>query len=291
MKRPDGRPSGRVGLIGQGLKHSLSAVMQQAALDYHRVDARYELWDTQPEDIEQRVASLRLDDCLGANVTVPHKQAVIPFLDELDGVATRAGAVNTIVPRSGRLTGHNTDVTGFACALREAGFDVRGVRAAVRGAGGGARAVTLALIEGRASVISIADAVPARAEVLADDLRGLASAGTAVTWTPWGESAFQRAVRECELLVNCTPVGMRFGPAEGQSPVAADLIPSGCLAFDLVYNPEQTPLLVAARSRGSRTAGGLAMLVHQGAASFRLWTGLEAPVELMFAAARKALAG
>ena len=281
----------RVGLIGQGLKHSLSAAMQQAALDHHRLDARYELWDTQPEEVERRVASLRAEDCLGANVTVPHKQAVIPFLDDLDGIATRAGAVNTIVRREGRLTGHNTDVTGFARAVQEAGFEVRGASATVLGAGGGARAVTLALIEGGAGSISISDAVPARAEALANDLRGLAPAGIAVAWTRWGEGDFQRSMGECGLLVNCPPVGMRFGPAEGESPVAADIIPPGCLAFDLVYNPEETPFLAAARSRGARTAGGLAMLVYQGAASFRLWTGLEAPVEVMFQAARKALAG
>lgn len=281
----------RVGLVGQGLKHSLSAVMQQAALDHHGLDARYELWDTQPEGVEQRVASLRAGDCLGANVTVPHKQAVIPFLDELDGIATRAGAVNTIVRREAQLSGHNTDVTGFARAVQEAGCEVRGARAAVLGAGGGARAVTLALIEGGAGSISISDAVPARAEALTDDLRGLAPAGTAVACARWGEGAFQRSLRECGLLVNCTPVGMRFGPAEGESPVAADLIPPGCLAFDLVYNPEETPFLAAAGSRGARTAGGLTMLVYQGAASFRLWTGLEAPVEVMFQAARKALAG
>ena len=281
----------RVGLIGQGLKHSLSAVMQQAALDHHGLDALYELWDTQPEGVEQRVASLRAEDCLGANVTVPHKQAVIPFLDELDGIATRAGAVNTIVRREGRLTGHNTDVTGFSRAVQEAGFEVRGARAAVLGAGGGARAVTLALIEGGAGAISISDAVPTRAEALMNALRGLASAGTAVAWTRWGEGDFQRSLRECGLLVNCTPVGMRFGPAEGESAVAVELIPPGYLAFDLVYNPEETPFLAAARSRGARAAGGLAMLVSQGAASFRLWTGLDAPVEIMFRAARKALAG
>lgn len=281
----------RVGLIGQGLKHSLSAVMQQAALDHHGLDARYELWDTRPEEVEQRVGSLRDEDSLGANVTVPHKQAVIPFLDELDGVATRAGAVNTIVRREGRLTGHNTDVTGFTCAVQEAGFDMRGARAAVLGAGGGARAVTLSLVEGGAGSISISDADAGRAEALADDLRQLAPAGVVIAWTRWGEDAFGRSLRDCGLLVNCTPVGMRFGPAEGESPVAADRIPPGCLAFDLVYNPEETPFLAAARSRGARTAGGLAMLVYQGAASFRLWTGLEAPVEVMFRAAREALAG
>jgi len=281
----------RVGLIGQGLKHSLSAVMQQAALDHCVLDARYELWDTQSDEIERRVTSLRDENCLGANVTVPHKQAVIPFLDELDLVATGAGAVNTIVRRERRLTGHNTDVAGFARALSEAGLDVRGVRAAVLGAGGAARAVTLALIEGKAGVISLSDAIPERAEALTGDLRALTSPGTTITWAHWGKDTFQRSLRECALLVNCTPVGMRFGPAEGQSPVGAELIPAGCLAFDLVYNPEETPFLQAARSRGARTAGGLAMLVYQGAASFRLWTGCEAPVEVMFQAARKALAG
>jgi len=281
----------RIGLIGQGLKHSLSAAMQQAALDHYVLDARYELWDTQPDEVEQRVTSLRDEDCLGANVTVPHKQAVIPFLDELDPVATGAGAVNTIVRREGRLIGHNTDVAGFARALSEAGFDVRGVRAAVLGAGGGARAVTLALIEGGASVISLSDAIPERAETLTSDLKALTSPGTTIAWAYWGDEAFERSLREADLLVNCTPVGMRFGPAEGQSPVAAELMPAGCLAFDLVYNPEETPFLQAARSRGARTAGGLAMLVYQGAASFRLWTGREAPVEVMFQAARKALAG
>lgn len=281
----------RIGLIGQGLKHSLSAAMQQAALDHHGIDARYELWDTQPGEVEARVASLRREDCLGANVTVPHKQAVIPFLDELDTVAERAVAVNTIVSQEGRLVGRNTDVVGFGIAVTEAGLDVVGIHAAVLGAGGGARAVTLALILGGADLITISDAIPERAAALTSDLRELAAPLTTLTCTYWGDEAFQRSVRECGLLVNCTPVGMRFGSAEGQSPVAADLIPAGCLAFDLVYNPEETPFLQAARSRGARAAGGLAMLVHQGAASFQLWTGREAPLEVMFEAARGALAG
>ena len=281
----------RVGLIGQGLKHSLSAAMQQAALDHHGLDARYELWDTQPEEVEQRVASLRRPDYLGANVTVPHKQAVIPYLDELDAVATKAGAVNTIVREGTRLTGHNTDVVGFARALSEAGFEVGRVRVAVLGAGGAARAVTLALIEGGAELVSIADAVPERAAALTGELRPVAHPHTTLTCTYWGDEAFQRSVRDCGLLVNCTPVGMRFGPAEGQSPVEAAFIPEGCLAFDLVYNPEETPFLQAARARGAQTAGGLSMLVHQGAASFHLWTGREAPMEVMFRAAREALEG
>jgi shikimate dehydrogenase len=281
----------RVGLIGHGLKHSPSAFMQQAAFDHHGLEARYELWDTPPEDLEQRMASLRGPDYLGANVTIPHKQTVIPFLDELDDVATKAGAVNTIVHEGEHLTGHNTDGVGFARALTAAGFDVSRVRAAVLGAGGAARAVALALIDGGAELVSIADAVPERAAALTADLRPIGHPHTILTCTFWGDDAFQRSIRDCGLLVNCTPVGMRFGPAEGQSPVEAALIPESCLAFDVVYNPEETPFLQAARSRGAQTAGGISMLVHQGAASFHLWTGLEAPVELMFQAVREALRG
>jgi shikimate dehydrogenase len=278
-----------IGLIGQGLKHSVSAAMQQAALDHLGLEARYEVWDTRPDEVEQRVTSLRDEDCLGANVTVPHKQAVIPFLDELDSMATRAGAVNTIVRQQGRLTGHNTDVAGFTRALTAAAFNPRGVRAAVLGAGGGARAVSLALIEGGAGLVFLSDAVSERAETLAGDLTALAPPGTAVVWSQWGDDDFRLALRACGLLVNCTPVGMRFGPAAAQPPVPAEFIPAGCLAFDLVYNPEETPFLRAARLRKARVAGGLSMLVYQGAASLTLWTGRGAPVEVMFRAARKAL--
>ena len=280
----------RIGIIGQGLKHSISVVFQQAALDHHGLDIRYETWDTQADELEARMEALRRKDCLGANVTIPFKEAVIPYLDELDEGARRIGAVNTIVRQQGRLAGHNTDRDGFARALEEAAFAPQGVEAVVLGAGGAGRSVAVVLIEARASIIFVADAVPRRADALASDLKRLTRPGTTITWCYWGDGTFLRALAGCRLLVNCTPVGMRHGATEGESPIAAELIPPHCLAFDVVYNPPETPFLAAARSRGARTMGGLSMLVHQGAASFRLWTGLEPPVALMLEAAKRALA-
>ncbi len=142
----------RIGLIGNPVGHSISPAVQQAALDHCRIDARYELWETEAEALAQRVEGLRQADCLGANVTVPHKEAVIPLLNELDPQATRIGAVNTIVNRDGRLHGYNTDTTGFDRALREeGGFDPRGAHIVQIGAGGAGRAVAAALVRGGAS--------------------------------------------------------------------------------------------------------------------------------------------
>jgi shikimate dehydrogenase len=279
----------RVGLIGFPLAHSLSPLIQGVAFAHHGLPERYELWETEASQLEARVRGLRADDCLGANVTIPHKEAVIPYLDELIELAEKTGAVNTIVNRQGRLHGHNTDVTGFARALTEAGFSARGTRAEILGAGGAARAVGVALVEAGVAEIALSDVVPARSEALAATLRSLAS-GSAIRACGLGDRSFRKSTNACQLLVNCTPVGMRHSGSEGQLPLAAEMIPPGALVFDLVYNPLVTPLLAAARARGARVIGGLSMLVYQAAASFKLWTGLAAPEDLMLAAAREALA-
>src|SRR3990170_3221451 len=200
----------RIGLIGRGLGHSVSAAMQQAALDEAGLDIRYELWDTEPEALEARLAEMRASDCLGANVTIPHKEAVIPLLDELNPVAQQVGAVNTIVSVEGKLAGYNTDVEGFRRALTEAGFDPAGRRTVIMGAGGAARAVALVLIEGRASTVFVVGRSPRRLEGLVANYRGRTPPGTTIGWAHWGDGAFLRAIRGCELLVNCTPVGARF---------------------------------------------------------------------------------
>jgi shikimate dehydrogenase len=278
----------RVGLIGFPLAHSLSPLIQGVAFAHHGLPERYELWETEASQLEERVRGLRPGDFLGANVTIPHKETVIPYLDELDALAEKTGAVNTIVNRQGRLHGHNTDVTGFARALAEEGFSAQGSRAVVLGAGGAARAVGVALVEVGVAEIALSDVVPARSEALAATLRSL-SRGTAVSAHRLDDESFRKATTACRLLVNCTPVGMRHSGSEGQLPLDTEMLPSGALVFDLVYNPPVTPLLAAARSRGARVVGGLSMLVYQAAASFKLWTGLAAPEDLMLAAARHAL--
>jgi shikimate dehydrogenase len=278
-----------IGLIGKPLAHSISPAFQQAALDHLRIAARYELWETEQDALGERVAGVRDAGCLGANVTVPYKELVIPLLDEVDPLAGRIGAVNTVVNRDGRLCGYNTDMTGFARALREEGdFDASGAHVVLLGAGGAGRAVTMALIQGKAASITITDILPERAQTLARDLGGQGE--TVLRSVPAIEDKLAAAVmKKCQLLVNCTPIGMRHSKQEHDLPISSELIPAGALVFDIIYNPLETRLLAEAKKRKARTLGGLSMLVYQGAASFELWTDVQAPVNVMFEAARKAL--
>ena len=277
------------GVIGYPAKQSLSAVFQQAAFDHLGLDMRYEVWPTPEERLAEVVRGLRAADRLGANVTIPHKEAVLPLVDETDDLARRVGAVNTIVNREGRLHGHNTDVTGFLRALREdGGFDPSGARALVAGAGGAARAIVTALADAGAASVTVINRTFPRAGRLVQELQPRAGA-TELHALPDVYASWLASAVSCRLLINCTSVGMAGTEEEKGSPLPIDLIPAGALVFDLIYRPLNTPLMVAARKRGARVLGGLPMLIYQGADSFRLWTGLEPPVEVMFRAARKAL--
>ncbi len=278
-----------VGVIGYPLKESLSPAFQQAAFDHLGLDVRYEAWPTPPDRLAETVDGLRAPDRLGANVTIPHKEAVLPLLDDIDELSRRVGAVNTIVNRDGRLYGHNTDVGGFLGALREDGrFDPAGARVLVAGAGGVARAVAVALIEAEAGSVTFINPPFPLAAKLVEDMTPHAGR-TELHALPDVYASWVAAARGCRLLINCTPVGMAGTQEEKDSPVSIELIPSGALVFDLVYNPVKTPLMIAAEKRGARVVGGLHMLVYQGAESFRLWTGAEAPRDVMRKAARAAL--
>jgi shikimate dehydrogenase len=279
----------RVGLIGHPIAHSLSPAIHDAAFAYYGREERYELWDTEASELEARVRELRDEGFIGANVTVPYKQAVMPFVDRVDSLAAQTGAVNTIVNEDGRLAGYNTDVTGFEQALKAAGFSMVGARAVVLGAGGAARAIGLVLARGRAESIDLSDIDVERAQDLAEHLKTLAEIDIVVRAHAPSDAAFREAVASARLLVNCTPSGTRHSELEGKLPLGPELIPSDALVFDLVYNPPLTPLLAAAQARGAQAVGGLSMLVYQAAASFRLWTGLDAPVDLMMRAARQGL--
>jgi shikimate dehydrogenase len=281
----------RAGVIGHPLGHSISPAIFKAAFAAAGIDATYEAWDTEPELLEGRVHSLRGADFLGANVTIPHKQAVVPLLDGTSEVAAKAGAVNTIVHSDGKLIGHNTDVAGFARSLKDdAGFDAKGKRAVLLGSGGAARAVALALIDGGASVIYVVARQPRKIDAMVVALKPLTKPGTTITWAYYGDGSYLRSVREADLVVNCTPVGTAGSAAAGQSPVEAELLQPGVTVFDLVYNPAETPLVAAAKARGARAVSGLGMLVYQAAEAFKLWTGQDADIAAMFDAAKAALA-
>ena len=272
-----------VGIIGYPLGHSASPAFQQAAFDHLGIDASYLAWETPPDALAERMESLRDPGLLGANVTVPHKQAVVPFLDEVSQAAQDTGAVNTVVNQDGRLTGHNTDVTGFLRALQsDAGFQAQGKRALVLGAGGSSRAVVYGLLKQGAGRVTIANRTVERANRLIEAL-GSPENADAVPLEPAELS------NGWDLIVNCTTLGMRHAPGEKETPLPSNAIPANSLVYDLVYNPEETPLLQAAAKTGVRTLGGLPMLIYQGAEAFRFWTGQEAPVEVMFQAARRAL--
>ena len=279
--------SNELGIIGYPIGHSISPVFQQAALDHCGIDATYQAWEVAPDEVAGFVQSLRRPGLLGINVTIPHKEAVIPHLDEVDDWAAEAGAVNTIVNRDGRLTGHNTDGTGFLRALREGGqFEPAGGNVLVLGAGGAARGVVLALLgEGIAQLV-VANRTRQRAEALVRlaGSRGVPAQAISLDWNDLSLGAVQSG-----LIVNCTTLGMTHGPAAAATPLLMNQIPPTCLVYDLVYNPLETPLLREAARAGAGVLGGIQMLVYQGGASFEMWTGQPAPVPVMLEAAARAM--
>ena len=278
-----------LGVITDPHKQSTSPALQQAAIDALGLGMVYERWPTPPEGLATRVIGLRAPSVLGANVTIPYKEAVMPMLDELDPLAQCVGAVNTIVNREGRLSGYNTDVGGFLRALRDdAGFDSRGCDAVIAGAGGAARAVVVALIESGAASIAVLNRSAERAQRLVDDLSPHAG-GTWLEALPAAPGSWAKMAPRAQLLVNCTSVGMADS-SQDASPVPSGLIRPEMLVFDLIYRPLETRLLRDARASGACVLGGLPMLVYQGAASFKIWTGQEAPIDIMLDAARKVLA-
>ena len=280
-----------LGLIGYPLGHSISPVFQQKALDHGGLDIKYESWETPPEDLADAVASLNHPDRLGANVTVPYKQAVLQYIDRTTAAATEINAVNTIVKENGHLVGHNTDCIGFIRALKEdAGFDVKGAKVLVLGIGGGARGVTYGLICEGASLIAIAGRHGHNARVFAESFmaEGLRR-GTRVTIGEWWKEGMRRTLGFYDMVVNTTPMGMLGNAAENESPLDGVDIPPKQFVYDIVYNPAETPLIKQAKAAGARHLGGLPMLVYQGAAAFELWTSKTAPLDVMMAAAKGAL--
>lgn len=286
----DGSAS-RVGLIGHPVAHSRSPTLQQAALDALGIPARYALWDTPAAALAARVASLRQPGMLGANVTIPHKLAVLPLLDDQAPEVRRvAGAVNTIVrvetPAGVRLVGHNTDVTGLEAALREAGVWLPGRRVLLLGAGGAAQAVAgLAAHRGAAALVVAARRVDAAERLLAEVTARLGSSPAGARGLDLADTvALRAALASCDLLINATSAGM---DDLATAPIPLDLVdslPRDAFLLDIVYAPPETALLRAARAAGLAAANGLPMLLHQGAAAFELWTGRPAPLEVMRAA-------
>lgn len=277
----------RVGLIGDPVAHSYSPLFQQAALDALGIPARYELWHTPAQQLLERVRSLCDKKCLGANVTIPYKQAVLPLLDKIDPLAARIGAVNTIVYRDDYLYGYNTDAPGLLHALQEQGVgklmkdgqvSLKGYTAVLLGAGGAARGAAFALVEAGVERLMILNRHLERAQVLAADVQQSYDGSVFSLSDP----AFL-IPHPSSIIINATSLGLH----DDESPLPAEVLErfdSDTFVYDMIYNPTQTRLLCQARIISLRTANGLSMLLHQGALAFTLWTSQPAPLNVMRAA-------
>jgi shikimate dehydrogenase len=274
-------PKYQLGLTGYPLEHSISPHLHRAALKASGLQGDYRLYPVSPSKREQGGLAALLDrirsaELHGLNVTVPYKQAVIPFLDQLTPAAQSIAAVNTIYMKKGRLLGDNTDAPGFQIDLVRL-FTGAPVHALVLGAGGSARAVVYALLQDDWQV-TIAARRLAQAEKLAAVFNNGERHIDAIIQS---RSGIYDRLSEIGLIINCTPVGM--WPKINASPWPDGIaLPQAAAVYDLVYNPPQTQLIAQATAAGLRTRGGLGMLVEQAALAFERWTGLNAPRDEMW---------
>lgn len=272
------------GLIGYPVTHSLSPRMQQAGFAALGIEACYELWETPLDELEARVQTLRAPSVYGANVTIPHKEAVLPWLDEIDPQAARIGAVNTIVNRGGLLVGYNTDAPGFLRALQERAGSRFGQgcgRVVLLGNGGAARGAAVALLDAQVGELTILGRRAARVDALLADLRRQNDTCNARGALLKSMEA-RRFLAEADVIANTTSVGLK--PGDETLIIEVELLPVTTLVMDMIFNPPLTPLLRAATEHGCPILNGLSMLLYQGTLALELWTGQPAPENVMRAA-------
>jgi shikimate dehydrogenase len=275
------------GLFGYPVNHSVSPAMHNRAFAALGLDCCYLPFRVARENLQEAVAAVRALKLGGVNVTIPHKEAVCAYLDQIQPDAAIIGAVNTIVNRDGCLLGYNTDAAGFLAALQQEGeFDPRGRRAVILGSGGAARAVGFTLALSGIDKIWIFDRDIQKAVNLAADLT--AKTNACAKGSDLSSQSLPVVLEQASLLVNATPVGM-YPNVEQVPPICPEWLSPGLMVYDLVYNPPQTRLLARAAERGCRVLSGIGMLTLQGARAFELWTGHPAPVIVMRRAVEEAL--
>jgi shikimate dehydrogenase len=265
------------GIFGYPIGHSLSPLMHNTAFAHHGIEAVYLPFAVHPANLEIAVKSIGALQIGGVNVTIPHKQAVLVWMDELSPEARLIGAVNTIHLQDGRLHGYNTDGIGFLRALEEADSAVVGRTVMLLGAGGAARAIAVQLCVAGVGRLLLANRTPTRAEHLAAFLKQEISRAD-ISVVTMGGSSLAAQLPDTDIVINATSIGMH--------PHDPLLFPSTALGpqhlvCDIVYRPLQTPLLRAAERQGARTVNGLGMLLHQGAKAFEIWTGWAFPLALI----------
>jgi shikimate dehydrogenase len=263
------------GIFGYPVEHTFSPEMHNAALKKLGMDACYVPFAVKPERLRDALKAVLPLGLCGLNITVPHKEQVISFLDELSEEARLINAVNTIEVRGGKLIGHNTDGRGFLRSLKvDAGFNPKGKKFLIIGSGGAARAVGFSLALAGAGRIVLHDVDSGKADALVSDIRQ--KVGTE------SESISKDAIVsyafDADCLINTTPLGLKKTDI---LPIQKEHILEKHLVYDLVYNPPETALLKAAKARGAKRFSGLGMLLYQGVVAFEIWTGRKAPVQIM----------
>jgi len=263
------------GIFGHPVEHTFSPGMHNSAFKKIGMDACYVPFAVPPGNLEDAVRAVVPLGLRGLNVTVPHKEQVIAFLDELSEEARLIGAVNTIEIRKGRLIGHNTDGRGFLRSLRErGGLEPKGKKFLFIGSGGAARAVSFSLALAGAAQIVFRDIDIRKASLLANDIRDK----TGVKSMAIGQVALPENAADADCLINASPLGLR---RTDPLPMPAALVERKHLVCDLVYNPPETAFLKTAKKRGAKRLSGLGMLLYQGVIAFEIWTGKRAPVPVM----------
>jgi len=273
----------KVGIIGYPLDHSLSPIFQQAAFDDLNIDLSYEAWPLQLEEIPNFMQNLRVKPILGLNVTIPYKEIVIKYLDDIHVDALSIGAVNTIVNSAGTLVGYNTDIIGFSRSLDDfIDIDTIGKTALILGAGGVARAALKTLILKGFGEIVIANRTEERAKKMAIEF---SQNNVKINTIDIKDHDLASISKKSSLIVNCTSVGMR-GSDQSFAYLEYSDIPKDSFVYDMIYNPSYTPLMQLADLAGAKFSNGLSMLINQGVESFKLWTGQEPDFDIMFESAQ-----
>ncbi|MFQ3548588.1 MAG: shikimate dehydrogenase [Armatimonadota bacterium] len=272
-----------LGVFGHPIAHSVSPAMHNAAIKALGLDYIYVPFHVLPELLESAVTGTRALNISGFNVTIPHKENVIKYLDDISKTAERIRSVNTVVNKDNKLYGHSTDGEGFIRSLEASFGNIIGCKTAILGAGGSARAVGYALADANCSIVFFNRTVK-RAVELADELNNYYSRKVASALS-LSDDLLSESLKDIDLIVNTTSVGM--SPDNDGIPISPLFLGSDHMVYDLVYNPLQTRLVFEALEKGARAANGLGMLVYQGAVAFEMWTGKPAPVDVMYAAALK----
>jgi len=271
----------QIGILGYPLGHTLSPKIHEAGFKELNLDIEFNVWEVIPSNLEKKIEELRNPNILGFCVTLPHKNSIISFIEEIDDSAKEMNAVNWVVNSEGRLKGYNTDWIGFKESLTYYGKQITNKDCLVLGAGGSAKAICMALINEKANSIYIYNRTKKNAKDLVSNFHKVGKDIKIIDSSKLSDKDF---VSDLDLIINTTSVGMHGGPDPNKSPINTDNINKRALCYDLVYSPEITPFIEQAKHNDIETIGGITMLVFQAIEGFELVTREKAPVKKMLQA-------